>query len=85
MHISYNIEGENGGEWTFIIKNGKCTIRPGGDPNARTFVKMSAKTYLQLAHGKLDARVGFMLGKIKIKGDKASVATMCECFRNPEI
>ena len=85
VHISYNIEGENGGEWTLIIKNGECTIRPGGDPNARTFVKMSTKTYLELMKGKLDGRVAFMLGKLKIKGDKASVAIMRECFRNPEI
>jgi putative sterol carrier protein len=46
---------------------------------------MTAKTYLKLAQGKLDGRVAFMLGKIKIKGDRASLATVRECFRIPEL
>lgn len=79
--ISYTIEGEGGGEWSLTVKDGKCEIREGGNPSAKTHAKMSSKTYLQLAMGKLDGRVGFMLGKIKIKGDKASVATVRECFR----
>ena len=79
--VSYTIEGEGGGEWSLIVKNGTCEIREGGNPSAKTHAKMSSKTYLQLAMGKLDGRVGFMLGKIKIKGDKASVATVRECFR----
>ena len=84
-HVSYNIEGEGGGEWNVMVKNGACTIRQGGDATAKTQVKMSSKTYLKLAQGKLDGRVGFMLGQIKIKGDKSSVATLRECFRVPEI
>lgn len=79
--VSYTIEGEGGGEWSLIVKNGTCDIREGANPSAKTHAKMSSKTYLQLAMGKLDGRVGFMLGKIKIKGDKASVATVRECFR----
>jgi len=79
--VSYTIEGEGGGEWSLTVKNGQCEIRQGANPSAKTHAKMSSKTYLQLAMGKLDGRVGFMLGKIKIKGDKASVATVRECFR----
>jgi predicted Zn finger-like uncharacterized protein len=84
-HISYNITGEGGGEWTLIVDNGTCTIRPGGDPSAKSQARMTSKTYLKLAQGKLDGRVAFMLGKIKIKGDKASLATVRECFKTPEI
>jgi predicted Zn finger-like uncharacterized protein len=84
-HISYNITGDGGGEWTLIVSDGKCEIREGGDPSAKTHARMTAKTYLKLALGKLDGRVGFMLGKIKIKGDKASVATVRECFQKPEV
>ena len=83
VHISYNIEGDGGGEWTLIVKNSNCTIREGGDPTARTQVKMSSKIYLSLAQGKLDGRVGYMLGQIKIKGDKMGVVTARECFRMP--
>lgn len=84
-HISYNITGEGGGEWSLVVSNGKCEIRQGGDPSAKTHARMTSKTYLKLAMGKLDGRVGFMLGQIKIKGDKASVATVRECFEKPEV
>jgi predicted Zn finger-like uncharacterized protein len=84
-HVSYNITGDGGGEWTLIVNNGTCDIREGGDPSAKTHARMTVKTYLKLAMGKLDGRVGFMLGKIKIKGDKASVATVRECFQKPEV
>jgi predicted Zn finger-like uncharacterized protein len=84
-HISYDITGEGGGQWTLIVKDGECDIRPEGDPSAKTHAKMTAKTYLKLAQGKLDGRVAFMLGKIKLKGDKASVATVRGCFKVPEI
>jgi putative sterol carrier protein len=41
---------------------------------------MSAKTYLKIAMGKLDSRVAFMLGKVKVKGDKQSLVSVRECF-----
>ncbi len=84
-HISYDITGEDGGKWTLIVKNGTCEIRPGGDPTAKSHATMTSKTYLKLAQGKLDGRVAFMLGKIRIKGDKSSIATVRECFEVPEV
>lgn len=84
-HISYDITGEDGGKWTLIVKNGTCEIRPGADPTAKSHATMTSKTYLKLAQGKLDGRVAFMLGKIRIKGDKTSLATVRECFQVPEV
>ena len=84
-HISYDITGEEGGQWTLIVKNGTCDIRPGPDPSAKSHARMTSKTYLKLAQGKLDGRVAFMLGKIKIKGDKSSLATVRECFEVPDV
>ena len=83
--ISYDITGEGGGQWTLSVHDGKCDIRAGADPSAKSQVTMKAETYLKLALGKLDGRVGFMLGKIKIKGDKGSIATVRECFKVPEV
>lgn len=80
-YVWYEITGEGGGSWTVTIQNGTCELKQGPDPGAKTHVKMSAKTYLKLALGKLDGRVGFMLGKIKIKGDKQSVVNVRECFK----
>lgn len=83
-HVSYDITGEGGGQWTLSVNHGTCEIRSGADPAAKSHARMTAKTYLKLAQGKLDGRVAFMLGKIKIKGDKTSLATVRECFRVPE-
>jgi predicted Zn finger-like uncharacterized protein len=84
-HISYEITGEGGGFWTLIVNNGTCQIREGADPTAKSHAKMTVKTYLKLAQGKLDGRVAFMLGKIRIKGDKSSLATVRECFEVPQV
>ena len=84
-HVSYDITGDGGGQWTLIVNHGTCEICSGTDPEAKSHARMTAKTYLKLAQGKLDGRVAFMLGKIKIKGDKTSLATVRECFRVPEL
>lgn len=79
-YIWYELGGEDGGSWTVRIANGTSEVKSGADPEAKTHVKMSAKTYMKVAMGKLDSRVAFMLGKIKIKGDKQSVVSVRECF-----
>jgi predicted Zn finger-like uncharacterized protein len=84
-HIWYEITGESGGSWTVIIRNGGCELKEGPDPGAKTHVKMSAKTYMKIALGKLDSRVAFMLGKIRIKGDKQSVVSVRECFKVADV
>lgn len=81
IHISYTITGDEGGEWTVIIKDGTMEVKEGADPTAKSHVKMSSKTYLKIAIGKLDSRVAFMLGKVRVKGDKASLAAYRQCFK----
>jgi len=78
-HISYDF-GDEGGQWTIKIREGKCEIKEGPDPSAKSIARMKAETYLKIATDQLDARVAFMLGKLKIKGDKQSLATVRECF-----
>ena len=84
-HISYNITGDAGGQWTVIIRNGELEVNEGADPAAKSHVKMTSKSYLKIAMGKLDSRVAFMLGKLKIKGDKASLASVRQCFKVPDV
>lgn len=78
--IWYELTGEDGGSWTVSIHDGAATVKAGPDQSAKTHVIMADKTYMKIATGKLDSRVAFMLGKIKIKGDKQSVASVRECF-----
>ncbi len=83
--IWYELSGDDGGSWTVKIHNGACEVKEGPEPAAKTHVKMSAKTYMKVAMGKLDSRVAFMLGKIKIKGDKQSVVSVRECFNVADV
>ncbi len=84
-HISYTITGDGGGAWTVTIKDGEVHLKEGADASAKSHVKMSAKTYLKIAAGKLDSRVAFMLGKLKVKGDKATLASVRQCFNVAEL
>lgn len=79
-YIWYELTGDGGGSWTVRIGGGTCKVKEGPDPAAKSHVRMSAKTYLKIAMGKLDSRVAFMLGKVKVKGDKQSLVSVRECF-----
>ncbi len=79
-YIWYELSGDEGGSWTVRIQDGVCEVKEGPDATAKSHVRMSAKTYLKIAMGKLDSRVAFMLGKIKVKGDKQSLVSVRECF-----
>jgi len=81
-HISYTFaeKGKEPEQWNLKIQNGTCEVTEGPDPTAKSHVKMKAETYLKMATDQLDGRVAFMLGKLKIKGDKTSLATVRECF-----
>jgi predicted Zn finger-like uncharacterized protein len=80
VHISYDIIGEGGGKWSLKIKDGTCEIKEGADPSAKTHLKMKTSTYLKIATKQLDGRVAFMLGRLKVKGEKAGVPAARECF-----
>ena len=67
--------------WAVKIQNGTCEITEGPDPSAKSQVRMKTDTYLKIATDQLDTRVAFMLGKMKIKGDRASLSGFRECFK----
>ena len=71
------------GQYAFWCGDGMVLKNVKGLQNGLT--TMSDKTYLKVAMGQQDVRVAFMLGKLKLKGDKASLATVRECFRKPNV
>lgn len=87
IHVSYAFveKGKEPEHWTVKIQNGMCEFKEGPDPSAKSQVKMKPETYLKMATNQLDPRVAFMLGKMKIKGDKASVASLRQCFTPPNV
>lgn len=87
IHVSYSFveKGQEPECWTLKIQNGTCEVSEGEDPSAKSHVKMKPETYLKIATDQLDTRVAFMLGKLKIKGDKASLSGLRECFRKTDL
>jgi len=67
--IQYDITGDHGGTWHAVIKDGKCTVSPGGASSPTLTVSMSSQDWLDMVGGKLKGETAFMTGKLKLKGD----------------
>jgi predicted Zn finger-like uncharacterized protein len=87
IHVSYTFveKGKEAEYWTVKIQNGICEFTEGSDPSAKSKVKMKPDTYLRMATNQLDPKIAFVLGKMKIKGDKMSVASLRQCFDPPNV
>ena len=62
----FEVTGENSGEWTINIENGKCGVSKGKIGTADCTVKMKDNTYIGIELGTINPQVAFMMGKIQI-------------------
>ena len=62
----FEIEGDNGGEFTIHIKDKTCTVENGLIGEAKCTVKANDKVYADVELGKTNAQMAFMMGKIKV-------------------
>lgn len=67
--IQLKITGEDGGEWSIHIRDGKMEVNPGGADSPNISLTMKDKDYVALVNGKLSGQRAFMTGKLKFKGD----------------
>jgi uncharacterized OB-fold protein/putative sterol carrier protein len=67
--IGYDIPGDGGGQWTAIIKDGKCTLEEGLHADLTVVNIVNAKDYADLMLGKLDPMIAFGAGRLRFKGD----------------
>jgi len=67
--IGYNITGDDGGGWTTIIKDGKCTLEEKLLENPTVMQTVSAKDFVDLVTGKLDPMLAFGAGRLRVQGD----------------
>jgi putative sterol carrier protein/uncharacterized OB-fold protein len=65
----YDLGGDGGGQWTAVVKDGKCTIQEGLAADATVTNIVSAKDYVDLMTGKLDPLVAFGAGRLRLTGD----------------
>jgi uncharacterized OB-fold protein/putative sterol carrier protein len=67
--VAYNITGDGGGQWTAVIKDGKCSVADGLRDNPTVTQTVSAKDFVDLVLGKLDPMVAFGAGRLRLAGD----------------
>ena len=67
--VNINISGDNGGEWTVIIRNQKLDVKKGLENYPTLSLKISEKDYVDVINGKLSGEKAFFTGKLKLEGN----------------
>lgn len=78
--VVFDLSGDDGGQWTVQIADGKCDILNNAADNPTATVKMAAEDYTDMVSGKLNPMMAFMSGKIKVDGDLNSVMKVQQIF-----
>jgi putative sterol carrier protein len=67
--VLFDLSGEGGGKWAIKFTDGACEVIEGSVESPTTTLSMSAKDFVGMANGNLNAMTAFMQGKIKLQGD----------------
>ncbi len=78
--IGYDIGGEEGGQWTATIKDGKCTLTEGLVSSPSMTMIMKAQDYVDLMLGKVDAMNLLTTGRARVEGDMNLAVKLPELF-----
>ena len=68
--VQMSLEGESGGTWHFIVKDGAVGVDAGAAPSPTDLaVRMTVDTWRKLRRKELSGQVAFMTGQVKIQGN----------------
>lgn len=67
--FQWDITGEGGGKWNVKLDGGKVEIAQGEIDNPNITIIVSAENWLAVASGKLNGKMAFLTGKVKIRGN----------------
>ena len=78
--VHFDIEGDNGGQFTVKIKDAVCTVAEGHQGEAKCIVKAKDTDYEDVELGRSNPQMAVMMGKIKISniGEMMSFSTYFE-------
>jgi len=80
--IHFKFTGENAGEWTAVIKDGKCDVSQGAPSGSATMsLTADSADYVKIFTGELDGMAAFMQGKIKLGGDLNLAMKLMQMFK----
>lgn len=83
--VGYDITGDGGGQWTAVIKDGKCSLETGLRDNLTVTNIVSAADYLDLMLGKLDPMVAFGAGRLRLTGNMEIALALPKIFAKFEV
>ncbi len=80
--VQFTFTGTQAGEWTAVIKNGKCDVAEGASPARPTMtLNIDSSDYIKMLTGELDGMQAFMQGRIKLTGDLNLAMKLMQMFR----
>jgi uncharacterized OB-fold protein/putative sterol carrier protein len=80
VSAGYDIGGEEGGQWTAVIQEGKCAVQKGLAGNLSVKLQAQAPDWVALMLGKVDALSLLSAGKAAIAGDAKLALKLGEIF-----
>ncbi len=78
--IGFQLSGDGGGEYALAISDQTCTVREGELGHADATMKMSSKTFIDLALGRTTGSQAFYRRKLKFNGDLNLVMRIHKLF-----
>jgi putative sterol carrier protein len=79
--IQFAIEGEGGGNWVAVIRNGALSLAEGLSENPSLTIRATAEDYLAIGTGKLNEQLAFMTGRITARGNTLLAMKLPKIFR----
>ena len=67
--IQMDLSGDDGGEWTLLVKDRTLSVTTGTNADADMTMSMRASDWLDIANGNVNSMALFMQGKIDVTGD----------------
>jgi putative sterol carrier protein len=78
--ILFDVSGEDGGQWTVTIDNGKVNVEEGQTGSPTITVQAAAEDLKALVKGDLNPMAAFMQGRLKVKGDLSIAMQLQKLF-----
>lgn len=62
----FDLAGDNEGEYTLVIADGKAEVKEGFEGEAECTLKAKGKDLMDIVEGRQNPMMAFMMGKIKV-------------------
>ncbi len=81
VSVQVNLAGEKGGVWVVTIQNQTCKVTDGICELPTITVEAEAQDVLDMINGSLDPMSAFMMGRLRLKGDRGKAMKLISLFK----